>query len=99
MLVSYEDFVQNPRGVIESILALVREDGRLPFVDPMTVELAPTHTVSGNPTRFVAGRATIRADDRWKRAQKPKDRLVATAVALPLLRRYGYEVGVGKRER
>lgn len=91
LLVSYESFVERPRDVVCKILQLIGEGNRaLPFVSSHEVHLKPTHTVSGNPTRFEAGTVTIRRDDRWKSDQSRRDKVVATGVALPLLRSYGY---------
>ena len=38
------------------------------------------------------GEVSLRPDDAWRWEQSRRDRLVSTAAALPLLRRYGYRV-------
>ncbi|GGK24586.1 sulfotransferase family protein [Pilimelia terevasa] len=87
----YEDFLTDPRARVENLLRLAgvsTADG--PFRGPREVALVPNHTVSGNPSRFTTGTVTLRLDDAWRGGQRPRDRVVASAVALPLLRRYGY---------
>jgi hypothetical protein len=87
----YEDLVEDPRGALRSIAELVGEaDAELPFVDERSVIVEPAHTVSGNPSRFSSGRVDIRGDDEWRREQPVFDRWTATAIAAPLMRRYGY---------
>ena len=54
--------------------------------------LAPTHSVGGNPVRMTSGAITIEPDDEWQHGIEPRDRAVATAIALPLLHRYGLPV-------
>ncbi|BCY15437.1 sulfotransferase [Actinoplanes sp. L3-i22] len=89
----YEDFAAAPRHVIEGLLDFAGVDaGGGPFLDDATVRLAPNHTVSGNPSRFRTGDVTLRADERWRQEQALGPRLAATAMALPLLHRYGYSM-------
>ncbi|HZJ47944.1 MAG TPA: sulfotransferase [Acidimicrobiia bacterium] len=91
MLLRYEDFIVRPRATIEAIVELVGEDpAQLPFEDDATVRLSGNHTISGNPSRFSTGQVALRADDEWMSNQSPTDRALATVLALPLLRRYGY---------
>ena len=93
MRLHYESFVGEPRSTVDRILTHAGADGaRTPFVSETEVELAPTHTVAGNPSRFSTGRVAIRADDEWTRAMRPWDRVRVTAVTWPLLIRYGYPV-------
>jgi len=89
----YEDFVADPRSTVESVLDFVDVPASgSPFTDGHTVDLAANHTVSGNPGRFRTGAVALRPDDAWRAAQPRRRRLVSTALALPLLRRYGYPV-------
>jgi hypothetical protein len=95
MFLRYEDFVARPRDAIRWIAQIVGEDGLTDsFIDETTAVVGTNHTVSGNPVRFTRGKITIRLDDEWMRRQSLLDRSVSTALALPLLRRYGYRVGV-----
>jgi hypothetical protein len=91
--VRYEDFVADPRVTVESILDFCGMPAiGTPFRGQTTVELAPNHTVSGNPGRFRTGAVALRDDDAWRAQQPVRDRMISTAVSLPLLRRYGYRV-------
>ncbi|MGH2791658.1 MAG: sulfotransferase [Actinomycetota bacterium] len=91
MLLRYEDFVAHPRGAIEAIVRMVGEgQAVLPFENDNTVRLSGNHTISGNPSRFSTGSVALRSDDEWTRMQSFRDRALATSLALPLLRRYGY---------
>ena len=89
----YEDFVADPQAAVGSVLAFsgVCPDGD-PFTSHRTVELPGNHTVSGNPGRFRTGTVVVRSDDAWRDDQSRAQRLVSTAVSLPLLRRYGYRI-------
>jgi hypothetical protein len=87
----YEDFVAAPRDRIGEILSLTGQpDGPGPFLDERTVRLAPNHTVSGNPSRFSSGDVRIAPDDAWRRGLPLRAYVTVTALALPLLPRYGY---------
>ena len=93
MLVRYEDFVRRPRETTQSLGIMMGEPaGDAIFVDERTVDLGPNHTVGGNPDRLKSGKVQLRLDDEWIDRQASGDRLKATAVALPLLARYGYPV-------
>lgn len=90
--VRYEDLVQDPQGEIARILGFagVPVDPDIAFVGPDWVELEPTHTVSGNNSRFRTGRVPVRLDDSWRSHLASKDRRVVTTLTWPLLRHYGY---------
>jgi hypothetical protein len=97
MLIRYEDLVARPREHCERILELIGVSaGALPFVDDHAVRLGGNHTAGGNPARLVDGVTRIRPDDEWRTAQPAGARVVSTAMALPLLHRYGYPVFVGR---
>jgi hypothetical protein len=91
LLLRYEDFVSRPREALVAMTELVGEDGAaIPIEGERTAVLGRNHTVSGNPSRFKTGPVELRADDEWLARQRAGDRAVATALSLPLLRRYGY---------
>jgi hypothetical protein len=52
--------------------------------------LGVNHTIAGNPSRFQTGRLVLRDTGEWRTQQRAFSRWVATAVAFPFLRRYGY---------
>jgi hypothetical protein len=89
----YESFVADPRETVRSMIRFLEEEGPGPlFLDDRSVELGTNHTVSGNPSRFRIGAVRITDDREWERRQRARHRIIATAVALPFLRRYGYPV-------
>jgi hypothetical protein len=92
MLIRYEDYVQRPSEVLAEIPARVGvKVGSLPL-DGEVVELRRAHAVGpphfgvDPPRRPVA----LRRRDRWLQELHPADRLLTTALTLPMLRRYGY---------
>ena len=90
MRLRYEDFVAAPRATADRVTTFVEHPAKSPFLGDDTVELTPNHTIAGNPSRFSTGELVIRDTGEWRTNQKPGHRLVATAVALPYLLRYGY---------
>ena len=89
--VRYEDFIAAPRAVVDSTRALMgEENGRSPFIDERTVVLGTNHSIAGNPSRFSTGTLVLKDSSDWREGQTRIDRWVATAIALPFLRRYGY---------
>jgi len=93
--VRYEDFVEAPREVMARICALTGLDpADLPFVADRVVRLGPTHAVAGNPNRHDSGLVELRADDEWRSAMRPSDRLLATLLTAPGLIRFGYPLRV-----
>ena len=87
----YEDFAAAPREMVAAVAAwLGRPAETLPFVDERTVRVPTSHALAGNPSRELTGTVTIREDAQWWSAQRPADRWLATAAALPLMWRYRY---------
>lgn len=87
MRLRYEDFVASPREVVERVAGAPAGSA---FLDDRTVRVPQSHAIAGNPVRYQAGQITIRPDGEWRSAQRPADRWLASAVALPLMWRYGY---------
>ncbi|MGH9196644.1 MAG: sulfotransferase, partial [Acidimicrobiia bacterium] len=91
VIVRYEDFAAHPREVVKRVVSMFGDAfAKMPFPDEQTVELAPRHTLKGNPSRFKTGRLVIRTDDEWKRRQSSLQRAVVTGLTFPFLHRYGY---------
>ncbi|WP_170165734.1 sulfotransferase [Terracoccus luteus] len=94
--VRYEDFVADPRGVMQTIAewaGLPADD--LPFETPTSVRMAPTHSVAGNPSRHSRGAVEIRSDDEWTRAMPTRDRRLVTAMTAAVLLGFGYSLRAG----
>jgi hypothetical protein len=91
--VSYERFASYPRQVVEEVLSMASESGRqLPFVSVSTVDLQKTHSVSGNPSRFISGRVVVEPDSEWLTEMGNRDRAIVEALTWPLMPRYGYSL-------
>jgi hypothetical protein len=91
LLLRYEDFVARPRAALAAMARLVGEDPTdMPLEGERTARLSVNHTVSGNPSRFTTGAVELRRDDEWVTHQRRGDRVISTALALPLLGRYRY---------
>lgn len=90
----YEDFVASPKDVLLDAARFtgVEDDTAvLEFLDGDTLHLRPSHTVAGNPMRFVSGDVTIRSDQSWQREMSVGRRRFVTALTLPWQRHYGYD--------
>ena len=91
----YEQLVAEPRAALQSVLALAGVDAaaeRFGFVDPdgPAVDLAPSHSVAGNPMRFRSGHLELVLDEEWRERMPAGSRSVVTAITAPLLTSYGY---------
>lgn len=64
--------------------------GELPMIDRTTIDLSPTHSVAGNPMRFSLGRTVLQPDEAWRSKMPAGDRVLVTAMTLPVLRAMGY---------
>ena len=98
MRLRYEDLVGDPGAVVRSIARFAGlPDPDLGFLEGNRVEFAPSHTVSGNPFRLREGQTAIEInpDHAWRTRMSARDKALATAPTLPLLRHYGYPVRPG----
>jgi hypothetical protein len=94
-LVRYEDLVAEPRTVLARALQeLGFPNADLRFVGRGELVIRPTHSVSGNPSRFVTGSVELRPDREWERGMGAASRLAVTAITWPLLAAYGYVPGI-----
>ncbi len=90
-LLRYEDFVDRPRRTIEEIAEFVGEPTTdVPFSDDVTVTMAKTHAIAGNPTKFAKGPVRLRLDDEWRRNMPSGRRRLVTSMTWPWLWQYGY---------
>lgn len=84
ILVRYEELAKDPQRIVRDVLEFAGIEPRLSFfVGENEVELAPTHTVAGNPMRFKTGVLTIRLDEEWRREMSVGDWLIATMLMVP----------------
>jgi hypothetical protein len=94
--VRYEDFLANPREVVNKVAAFVCMDtsmAALEFLAADSVQLGQSHSAAGNPMRFRTGEVELRPDEAWRNALPPRQRALVGAVCAPLLRSYGYQIG------
>lgn len=94
--VRYEDFVEAPKDILleaAQFAGLPDDPAILGFLDGDTITVSPSHTVAGNPMRFVSGDITINSDQRWSTEMPAGRRRYVSALTLPLQRRYGYQSG------
>jgi hypothetical protein len=64
--------------------------------DASSIEIADNHMISGNPHRLGRRSVRVRIDDEWRSSMRPLDRMVVSAITLPLRAAYGY---TGNRDR
>jgi Sulfotransferase family len=88
--VRYEDFTARPDEVLTAIMRWAGLRGPAPVGRDGRATLGVNHTVTGNPDRLRRGPVTIAADGQWRRELPRRAALTATALAAPLLPRYGY---------
>jgi hypothetical protein len=89
----YEDLIEDPRRQLAETLAFAGIDATgeaLSFLRPGEADLAPNHTVDGNPMRLEAGPIALRADEGWRTTLPDRDRRVVRAITSPLNLAYGY---------
>ena len=92
----YEEFVRHPRAAVEAALAgigLAAPPAHLAHIGDGRIALGSSHGLSGNPSRFRDGEITLRADESWRAGLSRRDRLVVTAIGLPLMLRYAIATG------
>jgi hypothetical protein len=91
-LVRYEDLVSRPDLAIARIGHAIGETWDLGAVldDGAELSLRPSHTASGNPSRFTTGSTRIRRDDEWMEKMSGSELLLSTALTAPGLVGYGY---------
>ncbi len=92
MLIRYEHLVERPLEVLEGVAAFVHErPSYLPELSEGSIALGVSHSPSSRK-RLLAERIPICLDDRWVSDLKRTDDLLISAMAWPLMRRYGYSI-------
>lgn len=101
--VRYEDVMADPRRALAEIArfagAAAGEDD-LTFLDGATARFStPMHSAAGNPVRFAGTEMEIRTDRSWQDAMAAPARRAVTAIAAPMLLRYGYPLRAVQNRR
>ena len=87
----YEDLVNDPQRRLARLLTdLGIERHSFDFLEGYHANLKPSHTVSGNPVRFVSHEIEIQPDMQWRNNMAKHQQLLVTLITLPLLLKYGY---------
>jgi hypothetical protein len=91
MQMRYEDLVRDPATAVRSVARLAHEPNPdLGFLHDGRADFAPNHTISGSPSRLRQAAIEIHPDEAWRAKMPRHQKVLATAPALPLLKRYGY---------
>ncbi|MGH7426498.1 MAG: sulfotransferase, partial [Candidatus Methylomirabilales bacterium] len=97
LFMRYEDLIAEPRGYLERV---VRHAGvgvpeeAFSFMSDHEVALSASHSLSGNPMRLKAGALHLRPDEEWRAKMGRRERLLVSAITLPMLLGYRYPVRV-----
>ncbi|MDQ3628774.1 MAG: sulfotransferase [Actinomycetota bacterium] len=91
--VRYEDLVGDARRTLVRAfdeVGLPEQAAAVHGIEGRHVNLAASHGLAGNPSRFVHGEIELRLDEAWRAGMPARDRRAVTALASPLLLGYGY---------
>ncbi|MDF2966616.1 MAG: glycosyl transferase family 2 [Nocardioidaceae bacterium] len=97
--VRYEDLVARPLvtvGEALRTLGLHSAAHDVRHIHHGTVDLSPSHGLSGNPSRFTSGAVRLRLDEAWRQAMPTRTRRLVTTLALPVLITHGYSARGGR---
>jgi hypothetical protein len=89
--VRYEDFVRQPRLVVETALSglgVTVASTQLGHIAGGHITLGASHGLSGNPSRFREGEVSLKPDDAWRERMARRDRIAVMAIGLPQMLRY-----------
>lgn len=87
----YEDLLDDPAAAFERLETFVGETlDTTSFLTGHHADVAPTHSVWGNPNRFATGPVALTPDDEWEHAMPRRDRWIASTMTWPVTARYGY---------
>jgi hypothetical protein len=88
---TYEQLAARPEETLEQVVRLLGETPAYrPEFQGNEVEVARSHTASGNPNRFDAGRRTIRLDSEWETKMPAWRKLAVSLLAFPMITRLRY---------
>lgn len=82
-LLRYEELTRDPRRTTSELTAGLGLAGPA-FLEADTLQLAGSHVVSGNPSRFGGRRRTITADERWRTGMPASERVAVGLLTAPV---------------
>ena len=92
-LMKYEDFTQDPANVLERAMQELGFQGiAMDHLAHSELELAPNHSVNGNPIRFASKKISIVSDLEWRHKMPRRTRMAMWLMAAPFLLRFKYEL-------
>jgi hypothetical protein len=105
--IRYEDLVRDPPVVMRRVLDMAGASGHedeLGFLQRASggewvARVQPTHTVSGNASRFATGTVALRLDREWEERLPAVQRALVTGLTWPWLAQYGYPLGQRREAR
>ncbi|MBI3926760.1 MAG: sulfotransferase [Armatimonadetes bacterium] len=91
----YEDFIARPDLAFEKVAALLGRPRSVPAgEDEESLCVRNNHMVAGSPIpRHSHGKIRLEVDPVWQHAMSATRQWMVTAVAFPLMVRYGYRLG------
>jgi len=87
--VRYEDFAADPQAALASLLGFIGISSESAAA-AARAGTGKRHILGANPDRFAPGAIVVRPDDEWRQRMSRAARWTVTALAWPLMRRYGY---------
>ena len=86
----YEDFVKNPQKELKKTLSKLNLDIDLPVLEKNSFKLSPTHSVGGNPIRFLESQTKITLHEEWRKKMRPSTQKFLSIVGFKILSYYKY---------
>jgi hypothetical protein len=102
VVVRYERLIEDPRGVVDEVAKVVGlPSPAIELAPGVPISVPEVHGPEGSlRRRFETSDVVLRLDTRWERELGALDRIVITALTLPLLLRYRYPIRTrGRRVR
>ena len=96
--ISYENFIEDPKEMIKSILSFIEEkEIQIDHEKQTKIQMKTDHILGGSPSsRSEIGMVKLHLDERWKQEMNLIDQAHVTSLTWPLLVKYGYSLTVTK---
>ena len=90
VVVRYEQLMAAPGPELLRMQELAGRGSWTPEQLDTQFEARPFHSLGGNRVRFQRGHLRADVDDEWRRRMRCRDKILVSALTLPLLTAYGY---------